>query len=273
MPARKPAPPRKTTRTAVRPDRSPEPSLVRTLARNAGRAGGSVLALGGRTLAARPVLFGSIALFAILAGSVADNAFNRQAGRHLHPMLSTRADPGAAPRAVLRAARTEPATEEPRIRNDPRILAFPLVEEVQALLAEKGYYKAVVDGRAGQATDIAIREFQRDRGLRVDGMATPLLLTQLRQGTEPDQIATEIASLDGAIDPGATGATDGGGDRDLVRAIQERLGALKVAQVTADGILGEQTRAAIRTFQALEGMEVTGEPSSAVLDRLAASGR
>ena len=228
-----------------------------------------------RIVAARPVLFSSLAVFSTLSGVVADNALNRQTGRHVHPILVTRGGDAAAPTRLATtrqavAAPTPRVEPEPRpIGNDPRIVPFPLVKDVQTLLAEQGYYKVPVDGRAGQATDIAIREFQAARGLKVDGMATPLLLTQIRHAAEPSRpdANDEIASLVSGVDPSATGGI-GAGDSDLVRQIQAKLADARVADLKADGILGERTRAAIRTFQALESLDVTGEPSAEVLARL-----
>ncbi|MCQ0988841.1 peptidoglycan-binding domain-containing protein [Jiella marina] len=59
---------------------------------------------------------------------------------------------------------------------------------------------------------------------------------------------------------------------EVVRRIQSALTTAQVAELKADGIPGERTRAAIRTFEALEGMEVTGEPDLRLLERLAEIG-
>lgn len=262
MPARKPAPSAKTRKPAAR--RKPSGGLAGTLALGALHASLRGLTTGARIVAARPALFGGIAVFSISAGLVADNALNRQAGPHRHPMLVTRDTPpaSAAQPAVRTAGKAAPAP----LGNDPRIVAFPLVREVQSLLAEQGYYKAEVDGRAGQATDTAIRAFQAERGLRVDGMATPLLLTQIRAAGHVEEIdPTQVASLEAA---GTASDASVGGGSDLVRQIQAGLADAKVADLKPDGILGERTKAAIRTFQALESLDVTGEPSQEVLDRL-----
>jgi peptidoglycan hydrolase-like protein with peptidoglycan-binding domain len=278
MPAKKPAArPSSSRRAASRP--SVTALAAQGLARGTARGAATCLGI----IAARPVLFGSVALFGALAGLVGDNALNRQTGRHPHPMLVTRPDAGAATqRAGARAATAAPrVASAPRIENDPRILAFPLVSEVQTLLAEAGYYKLAVDGRPGQATDLAIRAFQRDHGLRVDGMATPLLLSQLRQGDDlapASDSADQVASLIEGTDPAATGAvvsdaSPDSADGDLVRQIQDRLARARIADVQPDGILGERTRAAIRTFEALEGMEPTGEPSTEILRRLEKASR
>ena len=59
---------------------------------------------------------------------------------------------------------------------------------------------------------------------------------------------------------------------ELVKKIQTALTNAQVAQLQPDGIAGEKTRAAIRTFQALEGMKVTGEPDAELLEHLAEVG-
>jgi hypothetical protein len=43
------------------------------------------------------------------------------------------------------------------------------VSEVQSALSREGYYSGSVDGSLGRATQIALRKYQRDRGLRVTG--------------------------------------------------------------------------------------------------------
>ncbi|ALN73984.1 peptidoglycan-binding protein [Aureimonas sp. AU20] len=278
MPAKKPVSPRKPSRPAARPEKA------EGLGAAAGRAGALALLAGARIVAARPVLFGSLALFSTLAGVVADNALNRQTGRHPHPMLMTR---GAEPSRLASARLSSPAeaapvptarhaATPPVPSNDPRIVPFPMVHEAQQLLAQQGYYRAEIDGRAGQATDMAIRDFQAAKGLKVDGMATPLLLSQLRQAANPppplgDDPIARLAS-GGGVDPASTGGIASAGGSELVRQIQARLAEARVADLKPDGILGERTRAAIRTFQALESLDVTGEPSEEVLARLGDSG-
>ena len=97
------------------------------------------------------------------------------------------------------------------------------------------------------------------------------ILTQIRQAGDVPRDG-RLASLDDGVDLGETAGIPAqpAADADLVRQIQEKLGAARVADIVADGILGERTKAAIRTFQALESLDVTGEPSREVLARLEA---
>jgi peptidoglycan hydrolase-like protein with peptidoglycan-binding domain len=246
---------------------------------------GSAAMLGaiGRPVVARPVLSGSIAGVAVLFAVVSTNAIYAQPGRHPRPMMTTRAL--SAEDAAIQSAAAEPTLQP-----------VPLVLEVQEALAAAGHYAGRPDGRPGQATAAAIRAFQTENALRVDGEPSPLLLSQIRQiaAAAPNpsarpEISERMASFEPAAEPGAgraaadpsatgsTGtavpaATEALSDRELVRRIQSGLANADVAELKADGLVGEQTRAAIRTFEALEGMDVTGQPDQRLLDHLIAIG-
>ncbi|GGD12294.1 peptidoglycan-binding domain-containing protein [Aureimonas glaciei] len=249
---------------------------------------GSAAMLGaiGRPVVARPVLSGSIAGVAVLFAVVSTNAIYAQPGRHPRPMMTTRAL--SAEDAAIQSAAAEPTLQP-----------VPLVLEVQEALAAAGHYAGRPDGRPGQATAAAIRAFQTENALRVDGEPSPLLLSQIRQiaAAAPNpsarpEISERMASFEPAAEPGAgraaadpsaTGSTGSTGkavpaatealsERELVRRIQSGLANADVAELKADGLVGEQTRAAIRTFEALEGMDVTGQPDQRLLDHLIAIG-
>jgi len=55
------------------------------------------------------------------------------------------------------------------------------VTDVQAELARLGYDPGPTDGVAGPRTSTAIRTYQKDHGLLVDGRASPELLAHIRQ--------------------------------------------------------------------------------------------
>jgi len=50
--------------------------------------------------------------------------------------------------------------------------------------------------------------------------------------------------------------------------LQTRLNALGYEVGTPDGVVGRRTEAAIRAYQRDQGLEVTGQPSPALLARL-----
>ncbi|MBB4004188.1 MAG: peptidoglycan-binding domain-containing protein [Aurantimonas endophytica] len=240
---------------------------------------GGLLSLGGRgaraggaVLARRPALSAGLAAFGLLFGSMAANAIYGQPGKHPQPLLATRGD--------------SPGVVTATLGNDSRLMPVPLVEEVQSALSSAGYYQATIDGRPGPATEAAVKAFQKAHGLPVDGAATPQLLANVRKlgASEPGvPDAMAVASLEErmgrtsrplvqdettevAEDPLSTLSTLS--EDELVRRIQAGLNAAQVAELSADGIVGERTRAAIRTFEALEGLEVTGTPDPKILERL-----
>lgn len=268
-----PAPKRTPSRNSKKP--AARPSLGGRLLSVAGgllSLGGRGARAGGAVLARRPALSAGLAAFGILFGSMAANAIYGQPGKHPQPLLATRGAPGDVATAAL--------------GNNSGLMPVPLVEEVQSALASAGYYQAAIDGKPGPATEAAVRAFQKARGLAVDGAATPQLLAKVREFAAaesgvPDAMA--VASLEErmgrtsrplvqddtteiAEDPLSTLSTLS--EDELVRRIQAGLNAAQVAELSADGIVGERTRAAIRTFEALEGLEVTGTPDPKILERL-----
>lgn len=62
-----------------------------------------------------------------------------------------------------------------------RPAANPLIEEIQELLAERGYRPGPTDGIAGGRTSDAIRAYQKDAGLPETGIADQALLDALNQ--------------------------------------------------------------------------------------------
>ncbi|SPF56397.1 Spore cortex-lytic enzyme [Candidatus Desulfosporosinus infrequens] len=57
------------------------------------------------------------------------------------------------------------------------------VNELQSKLAQLGYGVGPIDGKFGPKTEAAIRDFQSDRGLRVDGLAGTQTTTELMRLT------------------------------------------------------------------------------------------
>lgn len=57
------------------------------------------------------------------------------------------------------------------------------VAELQTRLNQLGYYTLAIDGIFGWGTYWAVRRFQRDYGLRIDGIAGPQTWTALRNNT------------------------------------------------------------------------------------------
>jgi cell wall-associated NlpC family hydrolase len=121
------------------------------------------------------------------------------------------------------------------------------VKQLQARLG------IAADGQFGPQTLAAVRSFQRSHDLPVTGLVGPL--TRAALGTT----STPAAPSDEGTATTSLGSTQ-------VRAMQQQLG------VTADGVIGPQTRAAIKAFQSSHGLTADGNPGSQTLSALGASG-
>jgi len=117
-----------------------------------------------------------------------------------------------------------------------------LVRDVQRLLARTGYRPGPIDGRYGPLTEAAVRRFQADRGLEVDGIAGHQTLGAL-----------EAPAL--TVFPGA--GYEPGGSR-VVRDLQRLLARTGYRPGPIDGRYGPLTEAAVRRFQAHRGLQVDG---------------
>jgi peptidoglycan hydrolase-like protein with peptidoglycan-binding domain len=125
-----------------------------------------------------------------------------------------------------------------------------LVSEVQAELRLRGYNVPSISGSLDEATVAAIKRYQSDASLSVDGKVSDTLLTQLRSGR-----------------------TDPGVDyRAQVKSVQQALSVKGYDPGPADGALGPRTRGAIRAFQVANGLSATGAIDANLLASLGIAG-
>jgi peptidoglycan hydrolase-like protein with peptidoglycan-binding domain len=117
------------------------------------------------------------------------------------------------------------------------------VKELQKELKELGYYDGEVDGLYGSETEQAVKDFQKDEGLTVDGKYGPATHKALLAAldTEESEATKHIQSM--LSDLGYyTGDINGKYDtatEDAVKAFQEEQG------LDVDGIVGPKTLAAL----------------------------
>ncbi len=140
------------------------------------------------------------------------------------------------------------------------------VRSLQRLLTRNGLYPFIVDGVYGQETADAVATYQRIRGLPATGVADEATLRDmdfdfLPAATSAPTAAAPTAArspslIAGSLSSGATG-TD-------VIALQQRLNGFGIP-VFVDGVYGFETQQAVRTYQRVQGLNVTGEADNETL--------
>lgn len=128
------------------------------------------------------------------------------------------------------------------------------VLELQRELNQLGFNAGPVDGVMGARTRSAIRAYQGDNQLLVDGQPTASLLSHVRatgQGRTPAAApsTSELSSR-------------------MVADIQEALRGSGYTTGRESGRLDDQTRAAIRRYESDHGLLMSGEPSAELLRHL-----
>lgn len=96
---------------------------------------------------------------------------------NLKPSSNSTAPNSASPSGTPAPA-TATAAAEP---SGPAAVTSAEIEEIQTLLGRLGFNAGIADGRAGRQTTDAIRNYQRELGLPVDGEPSQALLRNLRQ--------------------------------------------------------------------------------------------
>lgn len=238
----------------------------KTVKRRAGMLKGGAVALGGM-ISENPVLVGGSTAFLVTFFFVSANALWYQPFPHAGAFFATRTIQGFSPPQV-----DEPETtiniERPPTPSTPPI-GDPAVKQVQGILKDLNFYAGPVDGLQGPNTHKAIEAYQRKVGLSPSGEIDSLLLDQL--GATPTTAAVvpqpaPRADVTNAIPsnaPAATAAVDA-----RIVKIQAGLKAFGNDAIQLDGVVGAQTSAAIREFQSLFGLPVTGAPDEAVYAKM-----
>lgn len=130
------------------------------------------------------------------------------------------------------------------------------VLELQRELNRLGFDAGTVDGLMGARTRAAIQAYQRDNQLLVDGQPTSSLLSHVR--------ATAQGRTHAPMPP----ASESEPSSQLVADIQEALRESGYTTARASGRLDDQTRAAIRSYESVHGLLMSGEPSVELLRHL-----
>ena len=152
------------------------------------------------------------------------------------------------------------------------------VAELQNILIALGYMNGIADGICGISTINAIKSFQASHGLVADGICgvstfdainvdaeafmagDKSVIAKESRSTTPIGSNDSMATLGSVIKFGMHGES--------VADLQRKLIARGFMSGAADGVCGEKTVAAIRNFQASEGLEADGVAGILTLSRL-----
>ncbi len=168
-----------------------------------------------------------------------------------------------------------------------------VVRALQSRLKKLGYYSGNVDGDFGQGTEDAVKKFQRDNGLKADGVAgsgtyeilfatdartasqaartaTPRPVATKRPTATPHRTATPLPS---GTYVQVTTAPSGMGYATLRRGyygapvtrLQQALKDQGYYTGVVDGYFGEGTESAVRAFQRVKGLNIDGAAGPATL--------
>ena len=141
------------------------------------------------------------------------------------------------------------------------------VGQLQTRLFELGYYKGAIDSGFGYATYEAVRAFQKNNGLTVDGIVGPDTWTKLfRADAVPTGTVVPSGSPKPSPAPAPTPDHSSAGFRlkyedksPQVGQLQSRLAALGyMAASGVDNYFGFGTYEAVRAFQKVNGLKVDG---------------
>ena len=232
-----------------------------------------------------PVAVGGSTAFLVSLAFVSANALFYQPQMHPSAFVSTRAlatrpaedaapehpHPEAAPRQEIRQVLQEERASgevEPDATGSVPERGDATVRAVQAVLSDLSLYSGPIDGMAGPQTNAAVETYRRIVGLEPGNAIDSALLHQLGlDGSAPASSAAadeaEARSSDGAVQ---TASTEQGSN--VIRRVQAGLKAFGNDGIEIDGVLGERTKEAIREFQSLFGLPVTGEPDEALVTKM-----
>ncbi len=118
------------------------------------------------------------------------------------------------------------------------------VKELQRILGLQ------VDGVFGSKTDAAVREFQKDKILEVNGIVSPNVWRALLGQPYTKTGTTTTTTIPETVQRGSTGAA--------VKKLQS------ILKIEADGIFGSGTEAAVKSFQKSKTLKVNGIVSANV---------
>ncbi len=131
------------------------------------------------------------------------------------------------------------------------------VTRLQERLTELGYYTFRITGNYQERTQAAVKAFQKKNGFRETGEATPELQELIfSESALPKITPTPVIDL---LSPYGGNVLEYGNEGEDVRRIQTRLAELGYYQIEISGKYLGNTRNAVKSFQTMNGLKVTGK--------------
>ena len=143
------------------------------------------------------------------------------------------------------------------------------VQSLQKALIREGHLDGEADGIFGRRTEKAVRRFQKEHGLKADGLAGEKTQAALlgKSAPAPRKKAGYFS------DDYATIQADSGKKR--IRLLQKALITMDYLMSSADGIYGSMTSEALKKFQKAQGLKadgVAGEKTLSAIESALAEG-
>ncbi|MGM0804673.1 MAG: peptidoglycan recognition protein family protein [Bacillota bacterium] len=153
--------------------------------------------------------------------------------------------------------------EQPTLPAQRKLLEYGMrgedVKSLQSRLNEVGSFELKVDGIFGKATEAAVKDFQKDSKLSVDGIAGPKTFAKL---TLPSKKAPEHKSAEAIVPYPGHLIKKGSKDKENIKRVQQAVG------VEADGIFGPKTESAVKAYQKRKKLKQDGIVGPATWNKL-----
>lgn len=126
------------------------------------------------------------------------------------------------------------------------------VTEIQTLLTNLGYFSGTINGKYNQATENAVKWFQRCNGLKADGVVGTATLAVLKSSSalKPTDVTASHTTANGSLTIGSAGAE--------VLDVQTILQNLNYYKGPLDGFYSKETADAVKAFQRNNNLRADG---------------